>query len=854
MRPIQRRGLTAAAVIGLLGGLTAAPPATAQEAPTLEVDFTTLTGEPTYGAIGSLYGISDVGVPGDNLLAGLRIPTMAGKPTLGAQHPNGDAAAVLEALARHDEGDAYINLQDWYPDWPYQDDGIEAYLAEIDLIVPLMEADEHADRLVYVPFNEPDWIWYSRGGDYEGALERYLHDWDLVYGHLRDIAPDTPIAGPNESHYDTRFMRDFMAHVSEAGTVPDVVTWHELSPNSLRDYEDHYEHYRALETEFGVEPRPININEYGNNRDFGVPGQMVQWASMFEDTDAYADMAYWTAAGGFSGNAPQTNVPNGGWWFLHAYSKMTGQTAEVTPPRENAVDTLQGIAAYDEAKDQAQILLGGGDGEAVVAIEGLDLGPKVTATVHEIAWTANEGSAGPPRAVDRIALRPDRGEAVIDLEDLDPMAAYWITLTPGTPEVEPVEAAWHGTWEAEDAQITAGVVYDEGGVEDANGFPASGGQSVGSLHQTDSRVEYHVEVPETAVYDLTITYGNAYGRDLPEGGSPTEQFLTVNGGAATTVTYPSTMQWAARGQVTVEVELEAGPNTIALAKSDPEAGTAYGEAGLDKIDLTPSVVHEHTYPAVFARTEGEAEFDYGRREGVTVSGEARVVFDVYAPADGLYDVSVEAEARGRGEGGLTVLGPHGEEARFDLAEHQVLALHHGVNRIAVDAGDANKVEVHALTVTGEGGTDGFTEIGAAEADLSGTAVLTDNPWAAGGQVVTGVGGGEGDTATLTVEADRAGPHLLLVHYANDERTGGHAYNIDIISRYAQFTVNGEAVRTVPMRGTWSWNDFWSYPIIVDLDEGANTVEIGNPGLHTDIGDREGRTADFERFEVAPLYQ
>src|SRR5690606_26328587 len=110
---------------------------------------------------------------------------------------------------------------------------------------------------------------------------------------------------------------------------------------------------------------------------------------------------------------------------------------------------------------------------------------------------------------------------------------------PGPPAVEPVEAAWHGTWEAEDAQITAGVVYDEGGVEDANGFPASGGQSVGSLHQTDSRVEYHVEVPETAVYDLTITYGNAYGRDLPEGGSPTEQFLTVNGGAATTVTYPS---------------------------------------------------------------------------------------------------------------------------------------------------------------------------------------------------------------------------------------------------------------------------------------------------------------------------
>ncbi|WP_100445550.1 carbohydrate-binding protein [Glycomyces xiaoerkulensis] len=852
MKSHLRRGLTAAAAVGLLGSLTAAPSAVAQEAPTLTVDFGTLTGEPTHGAIGSLYGISDVGVPGDNLIDPLTIPTMAGKPTLGTQHPNGDASAVLETLARHDEGEAYINLQDWYPDWPYQNDGIEAYLAEIDRIVPLMDSDEHADRLVYVPFNEPNWIWYNRGEDYEGTVERFLHDWDLVYEHLKEIAPDTPIAGPNESHYDARFMRDFMEHTAEAGTVPDVITWHELAPNSLQYYRDHFDTYRALEAELGLESRPININEYGNNRDFGVPGQMVQWASMFEDTDAYADMAYWTAAGGFSGNAPQTNVPNGGWWFLHAYSRMTGQTVEVTPPRENEIDTLQGIATFDESKEQAHVLLGGADGEAVVDLEGLGLGNKVTATVHRIGWTANEGSSGPPQVVDQIALRPKHGAATIDLRNLDSMSSYWITLTPGKGKVDQVEVPWSGTWEAEDARITAGAVYSEGGVSNGNGFPASGGQSVGSLNQADSRVEHDVEVPESGTYGLTITYGNTYGRDLPEGASPTEQFLTVNGGEATTVTYPSTMQWAARGQVTVQVELEAGPNTIALAKSDPEAGTAYGEAGLDKIDLTPSEIHEHLYPAVLARTEGEVEFDYGKKEGVTMSGDGRVVFDVYAPADGHYDVAVDADAKGKGEGGLTVIGPHGEDVELDLADEQVLALHHGVNRIAIDAGDSKRLSVHGLTVTGDGGTDGFTEIAAAEAELSGTASLTDNEWATDGQTVTGVGGGEDDTATLTVEADRAGPHLLLVHYANDERTEGHAYNTDIISRYAEFTVGGKVVRTVPMRGTWSWNDFWSYPLIVDLEEGTNTVEIGNPGQYTDIGDRQGRAADFDRFEVAPL--
>ncbi|MDN3241621.1 CBM35 domain-containing protein [Glycomyces tritici] len=848
MHPLLRRGLAATAVTGLLTGL-AAVPAQGQDAPLLAVDFGQLDGAPTYGAIGSLYGISEDGVPGDNLLDPLRMSSMAPKPTGGTQHPNGDANDVLAVLAEHDGGDAFVNLQDWYPDWPYKNPGIDAYLDELEAeVVPLMEASEHADRLVYVPFNEPNWIWYGRGGDYDGALARYLHDWDLAYERLREIAPDTPIAGPNESHYDARFMRDFMEHVVEAGTVPDVVTWHELSPDSLRYYANNEADYRALEAELGVEPRQININEYGNNRDFGMPGQMVQWAAMFEDTDALADMAYWTAAGGLSGNAPQTNVPNGGWWFLKTYSQMTGQTALVTPPQDNAIDTLQGIATYDEAKNQAQLLLGGGAGDTTVDLRNLDLGKKVTARVHEIAWTGNEGSSPAPQAVDQIALRPDRnGDASIELQDLDPMSAYWITLTPGTGRADTVDVPWSGTWEAENAAVTAGTVYNEGSAANPFGFPASGGKSVGSLNRADSRIDFTVDVPEAGTYDLTVTYGNTYGRDLAAGASPTEQFLTVNGGDPATVTYPSTMQWGSRGQVTVQVELEAGANTLALAKSHTEAGTAYGEAGIDKIDLTPSVVDTHTYPAVLARTEGDAEYRYGHHEGVKVNGDEQVVFDVYAPADGYYDIAADAD----GKGELTVLGPHGEAAAFKLEDEQTLALHEGVNRIALSA-RRGTLHVHDLTVTGDGGDEGFTRIAAADAELEGTAELTENTWASDEAAITGVGGGEGNTATLTVEADEAGPHLLLVHYANDERTGGHAYNTNIISRYAQFTVNGEAAATVPMRGTWSWNDFWSYPLIVDLEAGTNTIEIGNPGLRTDIGDREGRTADFDHFELAPL--
>ena len=38
---------------------------------------------------------------------------------------------------------------------------------------------------------------------------------------------------------------------------------------------------------------------------------------------------------------------------------MTGQTVRVTPPHQNTVDTLQGLASFDAERVSAQILAGG---------------------------------------------------------------------------------------------------------------------------------------------------------------------------------------------------------------------------------------------------------------------------------------------------------------------------------------------------------------------------------------------------------------------------------------------------------------------------------------------------------------
>jgi hypothetical protein len=42
--------------------------------------------------------------------------------------------------------------------------------------------------------------------------------------------------------------------------------------------------------------------------------------------------------------------------------------------------------------------------------------------------------------------------------------------------------------------------------------------------------------------------------------------------------------------------------------------------------------------------------------------------------------------------------------------------------------------------------------------------------------------------TIEIEAEEAGEHLLVVHYANDERDIGHPYNTDISSRPIDISV------------------------------------------------------------------
>ena len=75
-------------------------------------------------------------------------------------------------------------MQDYYSDWPYQDVGIPSYLTTVDTIVSAVASGPYASHYVFVPFNEPNDIWYDLNpadSDFSTQMAQFESDWATVY-------------------------------------------------------------------------------------------------------------------------------------------------------------------------------------------------------------------------------------------------------------------------------------------------------------------------------------------------------------------------------------------------------------------------------------------------------------------------------------------------------------------------------------------------------------------------------------------------------------------------------------------------------------------------------------------------
>lgn len=138
-----------------------------------------------------------------------------------------------------------------------------------------------------------------------------------------------------------------------------------------------------------------------------------------------------------------------------------------------------------------------------------------------------------------------------------------ISFTKGTNYAQLDYITLAPRYEAENETVSGGTWYSSS--------TASNGSYVGGLNASTAAVTFtNVTVPAAGTYTIGVHYAN--------GGAASTHTLTINGTAATPISYAATGGWGVFGYTTTTVTLNAGSNTITLGK-----GTNYAE--LDAIDV-----------------------------------------------------------------------------------------------------------------------------------------------------------------------------------------------------------------------------------------------------------------------------
>ncbi|MET9831561.1 LamG-like jellyroll fold domain-containing protein [Streptomyces sp. NPDC006385] len=838
----------------------------------LDVDLGSDTGKFHGGASGTLYGVYGPDVPTNNLIEGMGLRTVSTKAQDGPQHPGADALEVVKPLADSTDGDVYIYMTDIHRGFPYQWPGStpeeklklyrEKIAGQVDQVLKLPK--EYQDNIVFVPFNEPEgnmfgtgeWSynkvsWLDKPADYFAA-------WDDFYKLIKGKMPEARIAGPNTSILFDQ-VQGFLKHALAAGTLPDVITWHELShPEAVRES---VAKYRAWEKDLfkGTDREgtrlPININEYAFNYHTSVPGQMIQWVSAIEESKVDADIAYWNIDGNLSDSAVQSGRGNGQWWLLNSYASMSGHTVKVTPPFPGENYTMQGVATLDEKKKQSRLIFGGSTGKGHITFDNVPktvFGNRVHAWVKEIEWSGQVGdNSGPKLLAERNLKVGDDGKVVVDFGDgalpkLKESSAYEIVLSPAgkAKGTQAPPARWQGSYEAEDAAHT-GTGYSKNGPEgsprDVSKFYTSGGYDVGGLRSgSDVKLDFTVDVPEDGTYDLSVFANSLNTFDRVKEQGPTNVFLSVDGRADSEqeLYLPLGYKWVVWDHTDTKVKLTKGKHTLTLAARSLDGKRATkGDAIVDRLTLSLPEASANTqvYEGELAWLGGGARPAYDLpKPAATGSGAARLAkgqtatFWVYSPADREATLKVDTLA---GSGARLSVNGHDVRRLGRGTSGAAVSLSGGVNKVTVTGGSATTL-VDRVRVTPTEGALPARTYEAQDAKLAGTATLTPLSLATGGTAITGIGGapGNGNTATFTVKADRAGLYAMRIRYSNPEQSEATHYNPDPLARHADISVNGGEARRVSFPHSFHQNNFWELTVPVLLKKGQNTVAFRSEEL------------------------
>ncbi|HEY8472932.1 MAG TPA: carbohydrate-binding protein [Natronosporangium sp.] len=566
---VRRAAGAGVALFALVAGLVvAAQPAQAANS-TLTVNVAAPFRPVTHAASGGLYALAENGRPHESMLFPIRMRSTV-QPPPGTQHrpngqpPGGDALLVAQPAIRAGAG-MVIRLPDIYPTFPYQWVSWDDWLSKVDAMVTARLAATTVTNVEgYELWNEPDFTWNT------AAAGPFNDGWVRTFQRVRALDPVTPIVGPSISAWNTDWMRSFLTHARNTGTLPDIICWHELGSTSA-SIASHVAAYRSLEQQLGISPRPFSINEYGWTDEIYVPGRTASYIAKLERAGvAMANRAFWHEYGTVNGLVTNNTQPTASWWLYKWYGDMAGNMVTTTPQTQTGLD---GFASYDSVRRTVHVVFGNESGTNFVRINGIDgLGSTVRVRLESTPNSDRFTVVSAPTVLSDTTVPVSGGGITVTVPNMDAGFGYHLVVQPasGAPAL-PLR------YEAENASVFRALRLSSGS--------ASNGGYVGRIDnsgdfRTDSYVDFIVNVPATRAYTMTVGYANGTGAVATQG-------LAYNGGPWSTISYPPTGGWGQFGAtVSTTVDLQAGYNVIRLAKGSPffDGGTGFAE--LDYIELS----------------------------------------------------------------------------------------------------------------------------------------------------------------------------------------------------------------------------------------------------------------------------
>ena len=238
------------------------------------------------------------------------------------------------------------------------------------------DGTKNRDVYSWIPWNEPDLQWNGLG---ENFCQAYKNAYDAV----KEFDLGERVQGPECSWYESGKMKNFILYCKENNCLPDVLSWHELTPNKMSIAAHCRELYNFM-LDNNIEPMEMAITEYqglgydetdeGRKKDGNYnTGLAVSYISELENSEEYGLNYGLRSAWGYGGGDPRAKaylgemtdietatMPTGLWYVYNAYKRMTGHKVGVNinnPDNDEAIAALASLSSAVDDKSST-ILIG----------------------------------------------------------------------------------------------------------------------------------------------------------------------------------------------------------------------------------------------------------------------------------------------------------------------------------------------------------------------------------------------------------------------------------------------------------------------------------------------------------------